>query len=180
MSDTAHSQPIRYTIMSSPIGRLLIADHVDGLVHVAFENHNFDRVLEQLQTQYGLPVVRDDVGLSYATEEFDQYFAATRTRFDLPVQQQAPDRFITLVQQKLSTIPYGETRSYGQLAQQLNSPGAARAVGSACARNPMPIIQPCHRVVRADGSYGEFSGTPEAKEFLLNLERGGDLNATAT
>lgn len=179
MSETVHTATIRYAIMPSPIGQLLIAGTEDGIVHVAFENHDFERVLERLEATTGQPAVHDDAALRYATDQFEEYFAGTRKFFDLPIQQDAPDRFITTVQQNLVTIPYGETRSYGQLAQQLDKPGAARAVGSACARNPLPIIQPCHRVVRADGTYGEFSGTPEAKKYLLAFERGEQPDATA-
>lgn len=179
MSDTVHDAAIRYTIIPSPIGELLIADHAARIVHVAFENHDFDRVLKRLESQFGAPVLRDDETLRYATEQFDEYFAGIRKSFELPIQRGNAERFITMVQQNLATIPYGETRSYGQFAQELDKPGAARAVGSACARNPMPIIQPCHRVVRADGTYGEFSGTPGAKKYLLALERGEKSDATA-
>lgn len=179
MSDTVHAAANRYTIIPSPIGELLIAAQEARIVHVAFENHDFASVLERLEGQFGAPVLRDDETLRYATEQFDEYFAGTRESFELPIQRGNTERFITTVQQNLATIPYGETRSYGQLAQQLNKPGAARAVGSACARNPMPIIQPCHRVVRADGTYGEFSGTPGAKKYLLALERGEKSDATA-
>lgn len=179
MSESVHTAAIRYAIMSSPIGKLLIAAKEAGIVHVAFENHDFDRVLDGLEDQFGVPVVRENDALQYATDQFDEYFAGTRKTFELLLQRGSADRFIATVQHNLETIPYGETRSYGQLAKQLNRPGAARAVGSACARNPMPIIQPCHRVVRADGTYGEFSGTPEAKWYLLALERGENPYATA-
>lgn len=168
---------IRYAIMPSPIGKLLIAAKDASIIHVAFENHNFERVIEELSCQYAVPVLRDDAALRYATTQIDEYFAGERKAFDLLLQRGTSDRFLTTVQQNLETIPYGETRSYRQLAQQLNKPGAARAVGSACARNPMPIIQPCHRVVRADGTYGEFSGTAEAKKYLLALERGDKTHA---
>lgn len=172
MSDIAESLSIRYAIMPSPIGELLVAALGSDIVHVAFENHDFDRVVSRLEQQFGVPVERDDLSLRYATEQFDEYFAGTRKYFELPTLQGAPGRFVTTVQQHLATIPYGETRSYGQLAQQLDKPGAARVVGSACARNPIPLVQPCHRVVRSDGSYGEFSGTAGAKQYLLAFERG--------
>ncbi len=177
MSNIVHAGPIHYAIMPSPIGELMIAASGAGIIHVAFENHDFDLVLERLESQFGVPVLRDDAVLRYATAQFDEYFAGTRQCFELPIQQESSDRFITMVQQNLATIPYGETRSYGQLAQELNKPGAARAVGSACARNPIPILQPCHRVVRADGTHGEFSGTPGAKRYLLALERGDKPDA---
>lgn len=172
MSDLAQSAALRYTIIPSPIGRLLIAAAGSAVVHVAFENHDFDRVLGRLEQRFGVPILRDDDWLGFATQQFDEYFAGTRKYFELSLEQAAPDGFMTTVQQTLATIPYGQTRSYGELARQLDKPQAARAVGSACARNPIPLIQPCHRVVRSDGSYGEFSGTPGAKQYLLAFERG--------
>lgn len=180
MSDIAQIAVIRYAVMPSPIGQLLIAATDSGIIHLAFENHDFDRVLKRLEEQSGLEVERDDQALRFATEQLEEYFAGTRKVFDLPIQQATPDRFITTVQQALASIPYGQTRSYGELAQQLDKPGAARAVGSACARNPIPLIQPCHRVVRSDGSYGEFSGTRGAKDYLLAFERGEKPDAPAS
>ena len=180
MSDTAQSVTIRYAIMPSPIGELFIAATAAGVVHLAFENHDFDKVRTKLEAKFGMPVQRDDAALEYATQQLAEYFAGTRKYFELPLQPTTPERFLTQVQQNLSTIPYGETRSYGQLATQLDRPGAARAVGSACARNPIPLIQPCHRVVRSDGSHGEFSGTAGAKQYLLAFERGERPSAPAS
>ncbi len=172
MSETAQTTTIRYALVQSPIGPLLVAAIDEKIVHVAFENQNFDRVLEQLQVKFGLPIKHDEQALSFAATQFAEYFAGTRQDFDLLVHQPTPGRFLTVVQQSLATIPYGQTRTYGQLATLLEKPGAARAVGSACAKNPLPIIQPCHRVVRSDGTPGEFSGTPRAKKYLLAFERG--------
>jgi len=180
MSRTTTPETVRYAILPSPIGELLVAAIDQEVVHVAFQNHNFERVIERLQTQFGGPVLRDDEALKFATQQFEEYFAGTRKSFELATRQPTPDRFLSEVQQSLATIPYGETLSYGELAIRLARPGAARAVGSACARNPMPLIQPCHRVVRADGSYGEFSGTPEAKEYLLAFERGDRPHASTS
>lgn len=172
MSETATTSTIRYGLVPSPIGPLLVAAIGDEIIQVAFENQNFDRILGQLQTKFSLPVRRDDEALLFAANQLDEYFAGSRQDFDLPIHQPSPERFITLVQQHLVTIPYGQTRTYGQLAAELEKPGAARAVGSACARNPLPLLQPCHRVVRSDGTPGEFSGTPRAKQYLLAFEAG--------
>lgn len=172
MPTTIPATTVRYALVSSPIGPLLVAAVDQEIVQVAFENQNFARVLEQLQATFGLPVQRDDDALAFAADQFGEYFAGTRKTFDLPTYQGAADRFITRVQHHLVTIPYGQTRTYGQLATELEKPGAARAVGSACARNPLPLLQPCHRVVRSDGTMGEFSGTPRAKQYLLALEAG--------
>lgn len=177
MTHTAAPETVHYTIQPSPIGPLLIASIRHEIVRVAFQNQDFDSVLTGLQEQFGGPVQRDDHALRFATAQLEEYFAGTRQNFDVPTRQLSPDRFNSEVQQQLATIPYGETRSYGQFAEQLARPGAARAVGSACAKNPMPLIQPCHRVVRADGTIGDFSGTPAAKEYLLALERGEQPDA---
>lgn len=177
MAHTAVPETVRYTIYASPIGQLLIAAIDQEIVRVAFQNQEFETVIAGLQAQFGGPVRRDDSALQLATDQFEEYFAGIRRDFQLPTRQMSPDRFNSQVQQGLATIPYGETRSYGEFAAELARPGAARAVGSACARNPMPLIQPCHRVVRADGTIGDFSGTPAAKKYLLAFERGENPHA---
>lgn len=177
MTHTAVPETVHYTIQTSPIGQLLIAAINQEIVRVAFHNQDFDTVITGLQTQFGGPVHRDDSALQFATDQFEEYFAGTRYSFQLPTRQISPDRFNSQVQQRLTAIPYGQTRSYGEFAAELARPGAARAVGSACARNPMPLIQPCHRVVRADGTIGDFSGTPAAKKYLLAFERGENPDA---
>lgn len=180
MTRSTSPEAIRYTLQPSPIGPLLIAALDHRIVTVAFENQNFERIIAQLEAQFGGPVERDDAALDFATQQLAEYFAGIRQSFDLATHQPTGDSFLHRVQQQLTSIPYGTTRSYGQLADQLGRPGAARAVGSACARNPIPLIQPCHRVVRADGSLGEFSGTPEAKRYLLAFERGDSPHAPAS
>src|SRR5690625_4640450 len=163
---------VRYTSQRLSIGEILIAAIDQAIVAVAFENQDFSRVIAKLQTQFGGSVERDDDALKFATNQFEENFAGSRQAFELDTHQADGERFISLVQQQLATIPYGATLSYGELADRLGRPGAARAVGSACARNPIPLIQPCHRVVRADGRTGELSGTTEARTYLLSLERG--------
>lgn len=177
MIDPVQQDPVYYSIMSSPIGELLVAAIGTEVVHLAFENHDFRRVRAQLAETFGGPVVHDDPAVAFATKQLEEYFAGTRQTFDLAIRQPPGQRFLTTVQQQLVTIPYGQTRSYGELAQQLDRPGAARAVGTACAKNPIPVIQPCHRVVRADGSFGEFSGLPGAKAYLVAFERGEQPDA---
>ena len=171
MPETVSATTIRYALMPSPIGPLLVAAIGDEIIQVAFENQNFQQVLDQLHTKYGLDAERDDHALAFATSQLEEYFAGTRTSFDLPLRRQNPEQFITRVQQHLVTIPYGQTRTYGQLATELDKTGAARAVGSACATNPLPIIVPCHRVVRSDGSLGGYRGGLEIKRTLLALEQ---------
>src|SRR5699024_358496 len=180
MSDTHHTNPLQYTIISSPIGDLLIAAVGAQVIRVAFQAQGFPQVLDALGNQFGPAAQHDDETLIHAAQQFDEYFAGRRQVFKLPLYQYSTQSFGRVVQQHLTTIPYGQTRSYSQLAEQLGKPGAARAVGSACANNPLPLIQPCHRVVRADGSYGQYSGSPETKSYLLPLERGETPIATTS
>jgi len=181
MSDTQDVDLLQYTIFSSPIGVLLIATAGGKIIRVAFEVQGFQQVLDVLGNQFGPAVQRNNETLVDARQQFDEYFAGARRDFQLPLHpHHRTQRFRSIVQQHLTTIPYGQTRSYGQLAEQLDKPGAARAIGSACASNPLPLIQPCHRVVRADGSYGQYSGSPDAKSYLLAFERGEQPIATTS
>ncbi|MGO1544702.1 MAG: methylated-DNA--[protein]-cysteine S-methyltransferase [Gulosibacter sp.] len=110
--------------------------------------------------------------LDQAAQELIEYFAGERQSFDVPLDwSEATGGFAGRAQRELANIPYGETRSYGELADLLNHPRAARAVGSACANNPLPIISACHRVVKADGSVGFYGGGEAMKHELLELEQ---------
>ena len=179
MNRSASEETVHYTIHPSPIGQLLIVAVGDEIVRVAFQNQNFDNVIDELQIEFGGAIQRDDEALEFAITQVEEYFHGSRKDFDLPVRPVAENGFRCHVQEKLHTIPYGQTRSYGEFAAQLARPGAARAVGSACANNPVPLIQPCHRVVRADGSIGEFIGTAAVKNYLLAFERGEAPDAPA-
>lgn len=108
--------------------------------------------------------------LAEAEQQLNEYFAGLRTDFDLPLRA-AGTAFQRAVWDELRKIPYGETRTYGQLAAALGRPGACRAVGGACHRNPIGIIVPCHRVVGASGGLTGYAGGLEAKRYLLELER---------
>lgn len=114
---------------------------------------------------------RDDDAFAAARDQLAEYFAGERTEFDLPLAPRG-NEFQQAVWRLLTTIPYGRTRSYGQLAAQLGDPGLARAVGSANGRNPISIVVPCHRVVGHDGSLTGYAGGLERKAFLLELEQG--------
>lgn len=162
---------IGYTIIDSPVGPLLLAATSKGLVRVAYQSEDHDRVLGTLVSQISPRILRAPKRLDTAAREIEEYFAGRRTVFDLPVDLSLSHGFRQLVQQQLAQIGYGKTRSYGQVAAMVGSPKAVRAVGTACATNPVPIVVPCHRVVRADGSLGGYAGGPEAKHTLLTLEQ---------
>jgi methylated-DNA-[protein]-cysteine S-methyltransferase len=108
--------------------------------------------------------------LDGVARELEEYFAGRRHSFDLPLDWQLTTGFRSTVLHQLPTIEYGHTASYATIAAQAGSPRAVRAVGTACALNPLPVVVPCHRVVRSDGSMGRYRGGPEAKRALLDLE----------
>lgn len=161
---------LAYREIDSPLGPLLLAASQRGLVRVAFSGEGFDRVLDGLAEQIGQRIMRSEARLETAARAFDAYFAGVLQRFDLPVDPLPGTAFRDQVQSYLPQIPYGSTLSYGQLAAALGRPRAMRAVGSACATNPLPIVRPCHRVLRADGSVGGYLGGTQAKLDLLALE----------
>jgi methylated-DNA-[protein]-cysteine S-methyltransferase len=113
---------------------------------------------------------RDDAAFADVRAQLDEYFAGTRTSFDLPLRATGNPLQLA-VWELISAIPYGATRTYGDLARDLGDRSLAQAVGAACGRNPLPVVVPCHRVVRSDGSFGGYLGGTEAKHALLALER---------
>jgi len=161
---------VAYTTVDSPVGPLLLAATPKGLVRVAFAVEGHDRVLETLAHRISPRVLRAPGRLDAAARELDEYFARRRQAFDLPLDLSLSGGFRQLVQRHLPEISYGQTRSYGQIAALVGNPKAVRAVGTACATNPLPLVVPCHRVLRADGTPGGYAGGPEAKLTLLNLE----------
>lgn len=159
-----------YRVVDSPVGALLLAATEAGVVRVAFDVEDHDRVLESLGTSVGSRILRGGNRLDPLARELDDYFAGGRRSFDVPIDLRLARGFRLSVLHHLQEIPYGSTESYGQVAVATGSPRAVRAVGSACATNPLPIVVPCHRVVRSDGSLGGYLGGLEAKERLLALE----------
>ena len=161
---------IAYTTIDSPVGPLLLAATPKGLVRVAYDVEDHDRVLETLSQQISPRVLRAPKRLDAAAREFDEYFGRQRRDFDLPLDRSLSRGFRQLVQQHLPEIGYGQTRTYGQVAALVGNPKAVRAVGTACATNPLPVVVPCHRVLKADGTPGGYVGGPDAKKALLRLE----------
>ncbi len=161
---------VAYTTVDSPIGALLLAATPRGLVRVAFGSEGIDSVLATLSEKLSPRVLRAPQRLDQAARELDEYFAGRRREFDLAVDLSLSRGFRQLVQTHLPEIGYGQTASYRDVAARVGRPGAVRAVGTACATNPLPIVLPCHRVVRSDGSLGGYLGGLEAKSLLLHLE----------
>lgn len=161
---------IAYRTIDSPVGPLLLAATETGLVRVAFESEGFDTVLESLATRVSPRVLQAPRRLDTAAAELDEYFAGTRRAFDLPLDLTLSSGFRQVVQRYLPHIGYGHTQTYTEVAETVGSPRAVRAVGTACATNPLPVVVPCHRVLRSDGSMGGYLGGLDAKRTLLELE----------
>jgi methylated-DNA-[protein]-cysteine S-methyltransferase len=161
---------VAYTIIDSPVGPLLLAATPMGLVRVAYAVEDHDRVLETLAHQISSRVLQAPKRLDMAARELDEYFERKRRAFDVPLDLSLSGGFRQLVQRHLPEIGYGQTRTYGQVAKLVGNPKAVRAVGTACATNPLPVVVPCHRVLKADGTPGGYVGGPATKIALLRLE----------
>ena len=161
---------VAHRTIDTPVGRLLLAATEKGLVRVAFEREDFDAVLTALAARISPRVLEAPRRLDVVAAELEEYFAGTRRSFDLPLDHALSSGFRGLVQRHLPDIGYGHTLSYGEVAELVGNPRAVRAVGTACARNPLPVVVPCHRVLRSDGSLGGYLGGREAKATLLQLE----------
>ncbi|KQB84473.1 methylated-DNA--[protein]-cysteine S-methyltransferase [Corynebacterium oculi] len=140
--------------MDSPIGPLTLLASPRGLTHILF----------------GAGESTDSPIVTQTQRELEEYFAGRRQEFTVPLDWGAATGFRHRVQRHLLSIEYGQTSHYGEIAAALGKPGAARAVGSGCRTNPLPIVVPCHRVLRADGSLGGYAGGLAAKEYLLGVE----------
>lgn len=167
--------PVTVRVVESPIGPLLLAATDLGLVRVAFEREGFDEIRQSLATHDDPDaVLLEDVRSSHlqaAATELSEYFDSRRRNFTVPLDRSASTGFRATVQALLPEIPYGQTRTYAELAALAGRPTATRAVGTACGTNPLPIVVPCHRVLRSDGSLGGYLGGLDAKQWLLDLER---------
>lgn len=155
----------KFKTIPSPVGALTLVASDAGLAAILWENDRPGRVkLGDLEEAPEHPV------LTEAERQLQGYFAGERERFDVPLDFRGTD-FQKRVWAALLTIPFGETRSYGEIARQIGRPGASRAVGAANGRNPISIIAPCHRVIGTNGALTGFAGGLAAKEALLGLER---------
>jgi methylated-DNA-[protein]-cysteine S-methyltransferase len=161
---------VSYRTLDSPVGPLLLAATPAGLVRVAFDREDHEAVLATLAADISPRVLRAPRRLDDAARQLDEYFARRRRRFDVPVDLQLAHGFRRTVLTHLRAIPYGSTETYATVAAATGRPAAVRAVGTACARNPLPLVVPCHRVVRSDGTLGQYGGGPEVKERLLRME----------
>ena len=155
---------VRFDVVDTPIGDLLVAATDRGLCRIAFSPEGVD---EQLAHAFGRRVLR--VPLDDVRRELDEYFDGRRTAFDLPLDLRVAP-FHEAVLAELARVPYGRTDTYGSLAAKVGRPRAARAVGTVMNRNPIPIVLPCHRVIGASGSLVGYGGGLHVKRALLELE----------
>ncbi|MSO87182.1 MAG: methylated-DNA--[protein]-cysteine S-methyltransferase [Acidimicrobiia bacterium] len=165
--------PVIHSATDTPIGPLLVAATPVGLVRVAFAGESWDEVLADLARRFGTCPVATVGALDQIRCQFDEYFAGQRRRFSLPIHWWASPGFRRTARETLyAKVDFGHTVSYLELATMAGRPKASRAVGSAMATNPIPIVVPCHRVVRSSGHLGGYRGGLSVKAQLLELEAG--------
>jgi methylated-DNA-[protein]-cysteine S-methyltransferase len=161
---------VAYRTVDSPVGSLLLAATEAGLVRVAYASEDHDAVLQALADRISPRILSAPARLDRIARELDEYFGGRRRTFDLPLDWRLSAGFRRAVLGHLTEIGYGQTASYAAVAGLAGNPRAVRAAASACATNPLPVVVPCHRVVRSDGRTGRYLGGPDAKRTLLTLE----------
>jgi methylated-DNA-[protein]-cysteine S-methyltransferase len=158
--------------VATPLGPLLIAVTPRGLARVAFEFEHRDGVLEQLAARVSPRILRSPRATDAWRRQLDEYFERARERFDLPVDRRLVTGIARDVLAATARVPFGRTSTYGAIAERIGRPRAARAVGNALGSNPIPIVIPCHRVLRSGGALGGYAGGVDRKRRLLALEAG--------
>ena len=159
---------------ATPLGTIIVGATREGLVRVGLPSEDEDDVLQQLAERISPRVLRASRdSLVQTRRELDEYFGHERRHFGVPLDWRLATGFRREVLRATEQIPYGETASYRDVATRAGSPNAVRAAGSALATNPLPIVVPCHRVLRTGGGLGQYRGGPEAKAQLLSLEASG-------
>ncbi|MCK6209533.1 methylated-DNA--[protein]-cysteine S-methyltransferase [Georgenia sp. EYE_87] len=157
--------------LDSPVGELLLAATPAGLLRIAFDVEGHDAVLDRLARTVSPRILHAPGRLDVVAHELDEYFAGRRRSFDVPLDLRLTAGFRREVLDHLADVGYGRTVTYTELAAASGRPRAVRAAASACATNPVPLVVPCHRVLRADGTLGGYLGGLDAKRTLLELER---------
>jgi len=161
---------VAYATADSPFGPLMLAQTPRGLVRVGLPNQDADELLDELAARVSPRVLEAPAALDEARRELDLYFEGRLERFALPLDWSLSEGFRLRVQRQIACIPYGETRSYTEMARGAGNERAVRAAGTACGRNPIPLVVPCHRVLRSGGGLGGYGGGVEMKRGLLELE----------
>ncbi|HET6775200.1 MAG TPA: methylated-DNA--[protein]-cysteine S-methyltransferase [Acidimicrobiales bacterium] len=159
---------VAWTVEDTPIGPLALAATPVGLVRVGFGHE--DEMLDELASHVSPRVVRLPARLDAVRRQLDEYFAGRRHHFEVPLDRRLSHGYRLAVLEELSRVPFGQTVSYKDLAERTGKPNASRAVGTAMATNPIPIVVPCHRVLRTGGALGGYGGGLETKVWLLRHE----------
>jgi methylated-DNA-[protein]-cysteine S-methyltransferase len=162
---------VAYTVEDSPVGPLLLASTGRGLVELGYEaDKELDFMLERLATKISPRVLEAPARLDPVRRELEEYFEGKRLDFDIPLDWSLTKGFTRRVLRATAKVPYGEVSTYRQVATKAGNERAVRAAGNALGANPIPIVVPCHRILRTGGSLGGYGGGVPRKEFLLRLE----------
>jgi methylated-DNA-[protein]-cysteine S-methyltransferase len=161
---------VSYAPVDSPFGVLHGAMTKRGLVRLAFPEESLDAFVEELSIRLSPRIVESPAALDPVKRELDEYFSASRRRFELGLDWTLITPFAKRVLRKTAAIPYGGHLSYAEVAAEAGSPRGARAAGNALGSNPIPIVIPCHRVLHSGGGLGGYGGGLDRKQFLLELE----------
>ena len=156
--------------VGSPVGELLVAVTPRGLAYVAFEDEERDELLARLSRQLSPRILEHPAATDDVRRQLEEYFAGERTRFELKLDRRLMRGIARDVLAATARVPFGRTTTYGTLADRIGRPRASRAVGNALGSNPIPIVVPCHRVLRAGGDVGGYAGGTARKRRLLTLE----------
>ena len=162
---------VAYTVEDSPVGPLLLASTKRGLVELGFDgDERLDLYLTTLSAKLSPRVLEAPARLDPVRRELDEYFSGKRQDFDVPLDWTLTHGFTQRILRATAKVPYGQVSTYRQMATKAGNAKAVRAAGNALGANPIPIVVPCHRILRTGGSLGGYGGGPERKEFLLRLE----------
>jgi methylated-DNA-[protein]-cysteine S-methyltransferase len=161
---------VAYTTTDSPFGQLLLATTPRGIVRIGLPNQDADAALEDLASKISPRVIEAPARLDDTRRQLDLYFEGKSHEFDLPLDWQLTSGFRSKVQHAIARIPYGQTRTYTDMAASAGNERAVRAAGTACGSNPLPIVVPCHRVLRTGGALGGYGGGLPMKQALLKFE----------
>jgi methylated-DNA-[protein]-cysteine S-methyltransferase len=171
-AEADHALDVAYRTIDTGVGTLLLAATSVGVVRVAYDVEDHDAVLTGLADAVSPRILRSAPRLDAVARQIDEYLTKRRKTFDVPVDLRLARGFRRDVVEHLRGIGYGRRESYATVAAAIGHPRAVRAVGTACAHNPLPVVVPCHRVVRSDGTTGRYVGGALAKSILLELEAG--------
>ncbi|MDH4222272.1 MAG: methylated-DNA--[protein]-cysteine S-methyltransferase [candidate division Zixibacteria bacterium] len=161
-----------YAVLETKLGRMLATRTEKGLNNLLFHQPTWGKFFEELEERKDLELIKAEGKFATLRKQLKEYFTGKKVKFTDKLDLSSGSPFEQKVWRKMMQIPYGKTVSYKKLAQMAGEPEKARAVGNACAKNPLTIIVPCHRVIKSDGGLGGYAGGLERKKRLLNLESG--------